>query len=380
MIAQRTHDAPPDPWTSRTPLFLRAGWRWLRSQAIHPPVGYLVLFLNTRCEQNCRHCFVRPEDDNNLLTPVELTHIGGQLRGLIQLTITGGEPTLRPDFIPAVKAIARQSGVPFISVHSNGLDSERTDGIIRHLLEALPRQRLSWRISLDGMGSLHDQIRRRPGSWDATVDTLRTLSRIRTESARFRFYVDTCVSSRNETQLLELADFLAATFPRLDGWEVTQMRGVPRDPRTRPAINACAEARRALAQRERPKDPPGWFERPGRAALQEVYRRVQRTLQGEIGALRCVAGERFLVVGPSGEISPCETLETHGRLGDLRSFDCDLHALLATPTARNRIHGIKSGLCAAGCTEECPALATITLRGTALFRALLLDMTEKANR
>ncbi len=367
----------PQSGTLRTPAALRIGWRWLRAQLGHPPVGYLVLFLNSKCDQNCRHCFVRPESDRHLLTPPELSRIGSQLRGLLQLTITGGEPTLRPDFVPAVQAIAESSGVPSLSIHSNGLNSDLVEEIAGDLLRTLPRQTISWRISLDGVGTLHDQIRRRPGSWEKTLLSLRVLSRMRASHTNLRFYVDTCVSARNETRLEELGAFLATTFPRLDGWELLRLRGEPRDPAAHPATKSYARALKALANTDHCWTDSGLLNRATEIAQREVYRRVLHTLKGGVGVRGCVAGERFLVIGPTGKVDSCETLGNRGDMGDLRAFDCDLRSLLAAEAARSRIRRIRAGECAAGCSEECPALATVALRGGQFAAAIFRSLTRK---
>ena len=342
--------------------------RWLRGQLPGAGVGYLVLFVNTRCDQNCRHCFVRPQRDDQLLGPAELACLGKALPNLLQLTVTGGEPTLRADLVESVGALVNASHVPFVSLHSNGFDALRATEVTRALLHRLPTVQLSLRISLEAWGEAHDDLRRRPGSFAGAQETLARLAELRRRHRRLRVFVDTCVFSGNTKELPALLAQLQRPELEIDGHELLWLRGEPRDAGAEPARLAYLRALEELSGGPR---RVGGGEVLPEAARRQVYRRVSTALAGGIGARGCSAGRRFLVVGPSGGVFACESLGAAGQLGDLREQGFDLRSILASPQARERVGSIRKGRCAPGCTEECPALATVALAPGRLLRALL---------
>lgn len=353
-------------------MSLRAIRRWARAQVPGPGVAYLVAFLNTRCEQDCAHCFVRAERDDRLLSPEELARVGRHLPGLLQLTLTGGEPTLRRDFPAAAAALISASGVPFVSIHSNGFVPERIENQMIELLERAPRAQISVRISLDGYGELHDRIRRREGSWDRAAETIARLQRLRHRVRRFRLFTDTVLSQYNHGRLEPLLDYLRAQGGDLDGRELLLLRGDPRDPESG---GVSAEQYRAMLAEFSPDLSRGGRGEVGFSlpehARREVYRQILAVAEGHGRAVGCVAGWRFAVLGATGDVSACELPAGGGVLGNVRTDGADIQAILAKSNALAVRRGIRQGACAEGCSYECAALATVALRGGRLARAVV---------
>ncbi len=343
----------------------RAARRWLWGQLPGVRIGYLVYFANTRCEQDCRHCFLRPGADDALLTPEELASIGRKLRHLMQLTVTGGEPTLRSDLVDAVTALAGESKTRYLSLHTNGFEPSRVEKAVWGILRALPDALLSVRLSLDAFGVRHDEIRRRSGSWERAVESLDRLGALRRGEPRLRLFVDTCLSAANRGGLGELGAFLDSKGAMLDGREVMVMRGNPRDPGAAVGSDPAARALDEFAPAGRGEVA---FSLP-EAARRELYRHRG---SGESDAPRgCVAGRRFAVLGAEGEVAPCETLAGTCELGNVREQGLDLELVLGAWRGKELRERIVRGECAAGCTEECPALASVVLRARRLGQVLL---------
>lgn len=347
---------------------VRAVTRWLRAQGPRPPVGYLVAIVNTRCEQDCVQCFVRPEADDDLLQPADYTATGRHLGGLLQLTITGGEPTLRADLSEVVAGLVQPRRVPYVSLHTNGFGPERVERQVRAVLAKIPDSLLSVRLSLDGPLTLHDEIRRRPGSWDRAMESLARLASLRRREPRLHLFVDTVVSAHNQGRLGELASILDR-MP-VDGRELLFLRGDPRDPGAlpdgaEPYLESLDQFVPDLASGGRGDVA---FSLP-EAARGEVYRRVIAGAQG--GAARnCFAGSRFAILGPTGDVLPCEMPASGGAVGNVRRHGPNLGRILAGRAGRASRERIRAGDCAKGCTYECAALASVALSGPDLGRAL----------
>lgn len=77
----------------------------------------------TRCNLNCRHCYINPEQHGKETLPIET--IEAWLASFVRkgkkanLIFLGGEPTLHPDLASAIKT-ARKLGYSSITVDTNG--------------------------------------------------------------------------------------------------------------------------------------------------------------------------------------------------------------------------------------------------------------------
>src|SRR5690242_8074764 len=77
-----------------------------------PSPPFLILFINSICNQTCEHCFYwrnlnRPDD----LTFDELARLSGELGHIENLSLSGGEPFLRKEFGAICRMFIRNNGV-----------------------------------------------------------------------------------------------------------------------------------------------------------------------------------------------------------------------------------------------------------------------------
>lgn len=120
------------------------------------PPGRALWELTRRCDLRCSHCLVdggpghRDELDTN--EALELVDQLAEL-GVRYVTLSGGEPLLRPDWLDVARRI-RTTGMVFrLSTNGNLLD----EGVLEQLLELETEQVL---VSLDGPREVHDRIRK----------------------------------------------------------------------------------------------------------------------------------------------------------------------------------------------------------------------------
>jgi radical SAM protein with 4Fe4S-binding SPASM domain len=128
----------------------------------------VVWELTLACNLRCRHCgsragVARPDE----LTAAEATKVADDLAalGAERVTLSGGEPTLRPDWLELGARLTRH-GVR-VNVISNGRtwDDALSAGAREAGLESVA-------FSLDGLEAAHDQVRR-PGSFAEVVRAFR---------------------------------------------------------------------------------------------------------------------------------------------------------------------------------------------------------------
>ncbi len=133
-----------------------------------------------RCNNNCRHCWVRIAPDaaevSRELTFDEIRGIVDQARrlGTRKWAISGGEPMLRPDFSEIFDYITRTS--THYSLNTNGT-------LVNPKIARLLRQKGSKMVALYGAtASVNDRITRTPGSFEAA---LRGMAYLRDAGAGF---------------------------------------------------------------------------------------------------------------------------------------------------------------------------------------------------
>ena len=125
------------------------------------------LDLTYRCNNNCRHCWLRippasPERQNEL-TIDEIREIVDEARnmGCHKWSISGGEPMLRPDFTEIFEYITRKC--TSYSLNTNGT-------LIIPKIARLLKKKGSKMVALYGAtAQVHDHITRNPGSFEAAM-------------------------------------------------------------------------------------------------------------------------------------------------------------------------------------------------------------------
>ena len=185
--------------------------RWQRYRAF-PNVFFngLSLEITERCNYRCRHCF-NIADSSTLQQELRLDEIEAYLEdacecGVKNVTLTGGEPLLHPDFLEIVRLIVKK-GLCFHALNTNG--ARITDELLDQI-SALGCTPLI-KISFDGFG-FHDWMRCCEGAEARTLDAIR-----RCVAKGFRVKVQTNMNRRN-------MGTIAQTLARLDEMGVWKTR------------------------------------------------------------------------------------------------------------------------------------------------------------
>lgn len=123
--------------------------------------------LTCRCNNNCRHCWIRlPADDpmgEKELSVDEIGRIADEARamGCRRWSISGGEPMLRTEFAEIFDRLTRRS-LPY-SLNTNGT-------LITPSIARLLKRKGAKMIALYGAtAEIHDHITRTPGSFEAVM-------------------------------------------------------------------------------------------------------------------------------------------------------------------------------------------------------------------
>jgi len=142
--------------------------RWRSSAARYPASA--TIEISDRCNEVCVHCY-QIQGQKGEMTTADIERVLDELAelGVLFLTLSGGEATLRDDFLDIVRH-ARERRFA-VKLFTNGLTMTRE---LAHELALLAVQEVQ--ISLySHRAEMHDWVTRVPGSWQRAVDGARHL-------------------------------------------------------------------------------------------------------------------------------------------------------------------------------------------------------------
>ena len=122
------------------------------------------------CNLNCPYCYVGAERNKNELTTQEWFNIIDQIPWYSFVTLVGGEPLIRKDFIEILERTAQKT-FGKLNVVTNGIliNDEIIEAFIRTKMILLS-------ISLDGYGENHDKNRGKDGIFNQIITNLENLT------------------------------------------------------------------------------------------------------------------------------------------------------------------------------------------------------------
>lgn len=161
--------------------------------------------ITDKCDQRCKHCYIYEGKDKNLSYELDLKTLNEILNNFIDscklmdkepfLTITGGDPLLYAkiwEFLEIVKSKNVNFAILGNPFHLNY-------DVVKKLEDL---GCVSYQMSLDGLKATHDSIRK-PGSFDATLDSLKYF-----KNSKIRTAIMATVSKTNISELPDLVDII----------------------------------------------------------------------------------------------------------------------------------------------------------------------------
>jgi MoaA/NifB/PqqE/SkfB family radical SAM enzyme len=325
----------------------------------HNP-SYLIFQITSRCNSRCLTGFnwQRLDDpEKNDLRLDEIEKVSTGYGPLLQLTLGGGEPFLRDDIVEICRLFNLQNDVQHITIPTNALRSQETRQLTEQILRRCDLNYLRIMLSLDGIGQEHDRIRGVPGNYEKLQETYRELVDLRKHHSNLGIEIATVLSALNSDSIRNTIDAVAKEFPDIDKQAVVLVRG---DARMQASKAVDTETYRSTMEYLRDRNASrrtNLIARLFTAVFNLNTEAVVAHLERGKLPLKCLAGERLLVLTPEGTVYPCELLDRP--LGNVRDFDYSIKSILATPQAQKALTFIRSGGCS--CTHECAIHASLLL-------------------
>lgn len=265
----------------------------------------IVLPVTYFCNANCDMCALGELNQREHLPDEELVAffaqpaISSKLRAI---NFTGGEPTTRRDLPRLVERLVDVSPhLESFSLNSNGMLPTSAATIAKVIDVGRARGRKVYIfISLDGVGTLHDDIRGVPGAFEKTVATIDAIRALNIPAGEMKLGVSATATRKNVDRLHEVLEFaverdiLASfTFPMLTDIYMTNHERTPLW-RSEELALRFADFIDTLAPYAANVVPPLSF-----------YADLQTLLRGGRRTAACVFRRGGFFLEPNGDVRPC---------------------------------------------------------------------------
>ena len=350
--------ATPTHAPAQQPAFLshllRTKWKTAFGRRVTPP--FVTLYVTTRCDEKCIHCYywdeLNPKPNRDFeLDEFEKTF--ASLGEIYNLFIGGGEPLLRSDLADILLAAARANRVANVYLPTNGQHTERTVETLEKTLSQAPAMRFHLNLSVDHTDEAkHDFIRGKKNAYRRMLETLDAVQPFRKRFPNLILHTLTTVMKENQDDIFDIYEELKRRF-QPDGCSFNYCRGNPLDPGQTEVDRKIYER---LAARLKDDYRTGQLQPSGPSAFgpanhlldQHVRRTVDRTLAEQKAQFSCVSGRLACVIYSNGDVVECEI--KNSSLGNLRDADYDFGKLWFGGRAQEVADEAANGCF---CTHEC---------------------------
>lgn len=277
----------------------------------HMPV-YLLMFVTSKCNAACEHCFYWRELNENIRKELKLEEfekIAKSLGPMLQITLTGGSPELRPDLPEITESFARHCTPNNLTFCMLGYATDKIVAYAEKILTTSPDQKFTFAVSLDGLGEEHDGLRHLPKSFENATQTLRTLGGMKKHFPNLRLSVGLTVHALNYQTAEKTARWVRSELP-IDVLKPILVRGDPLNRQTLDRVcvntylNVIDEDRHWVnGKAGRAFTPMDYVVNCKESVSREIIREINTTGRSPI---TCAGGRETAVIYPTGNVAGCE--------------------------------------------------------------------------
>ena len=344
---------------AKQPRFFKALERSLKHRlALSLPAaakpGKLRLAVTRQCNSRCLMCNIWQQNgqghaDGGELSLEEYDQLFSTnrvyLSRLNHLSLTGGEPTLRPDLLELVELIGRHHPGIALNLNTNAFNQEPLMDFVKQAVNLT--RRLTVMVSLDGMGDSHDQVRGVRGAFERTMRSLEALLEFRQAGGKIRLAINHVFTPCNYQDYDAVFQYCHDNNLGLTSIVMQQGKSFANegldlslgDPAAKHLIEVFE---RRIAENGRTME------------LKDIE--VLEQLRGMRRDYRCWAGKALLLIDEQGGVYPNAGCPEDWRFGNVRQHDYNLVKLLRTKHAAQVFKQVKE---CRKCRLACEILTTL---------------------
>jgi len=302
--------------------------RWVKT--LNYP-SYVIFFVTSRCNANCKMCFYKVNMDSNKakdeLTIDEYEKISRNIKLINILGISGGEPFLRNDLSEIVKVMYRNCSPLVVDLPTNGFFVESVVKQAESIAKYCKNMVVDMQLSIDGPEEIHNEIRGLKDGFSKVRETYKGLVRLKSKYKNLRVKACVVYSHYNQEHIEELFSVLDRDFKELDRVVFSVVHGSVSNAEAlqfdwERYFKICDKIR-ATSSVKSIRDFHSIFTVALRIAKNDFLKEVLRTKDMY---KKCGAGKKVVVINETGRVFPCEPLWLP--VGDLRNNGYDIGQVL----------------------------------------------------
>lgn len=319
----------------------------------------LTVGVTNVCNSHCKTCLIwKLYRDHTELKNEELKtweyetifeHFG---KSVFWVTLTGGEPFLRSDLPEICMTLIRHCESEIINIPTNALLPKVIEEKTKKILENCQNLTLVVNLSLDGVGSKHDEIRGTPGNFDMFLETYAKLKSLKEEFPHLQVGIHSVISKFNIDDILHIYEYVKQLGPDSYITEIAEQRTelFNTDKEITPNPEKYTEVIHELSYRVADDylRSNKSISRITQALRLMYYQLVVKELRENRQIVPCYAGYASCQITPYGDVWPCCVLGYDKPMGNLRENDYDFRRIWFSQQAE----GVRSYIKAKSCT--CP--------------------------
>jgi MoaA/NifB/PqqE/SkfB family radical SAM enzyme len=302
----------------------------------------LTLSVSYSCNSRCKTCNIYKKKSRELTLNEWENIFKGIGRNLFWVTMSGGEPFLRPDIAAITTALYDICRPSVINIPTNGLLTERICGAVQHIARHCRESQVIVNVSIDEIGEKHDIIRGIPGSYAKAVETFTALKSL--DLSNLTIGIHTVISRFNVKRIPEIYRHLMMLKPDSYISEIAEEREElgTIGSNISPEYSDYAEAVDFLAHEIKTAD----FKRAGkitRAFRMKYYDLAKKILREKRQVIPCYSGFASAQIAPDGDVWMC-CIKAKS-IGNLRDVNYDFSRVWFSAEADDCRNRIKIGEC-----------------------------------
>lgn len=324
--------------------------------SLTPGMKYVILRVTNKCNASCSYClngFYRVENPEEAkaaadLSVAEYEDIARNLKGLVLLNLSGGEPHVREDLPDIAAQFIVHSGASLISSPTNGSFPARVEKFARKLLGEHRNILLKIDISFDGIGEEHNVARGLKRGYEDALESARRLLFLKKKFPNLIVNSNTVANRSNIHDLDRTISHLSETA-LFDENHLTLVRAPGTAAElTDPEFELFRRSYQKLLDED---ERAGFRGLMARSVSKVMLATLRESVAKRENRFNCVAGEKMINIDNVGHVSICEIL-SGPPLGNLRQHGYSVPKILALAQTKARLSKLRERPCS-NCHWEC---------------------------
>jgi len=267
------------------------------------PINYTISLLYS-CNSRCKTCNIYNKKSKNL----SLDEYGKIFRSIghspYWVTISGGEPFLRPDIVDVCKIIYAYTKPKIINIPTNGILVDKITKDVEEIVKSCPDSQIIINLSIDAVGKDHDEIRQVPDNYAKVLKVFHNLKKM--NYCNLNVGIHTVISKFNVKKFSAIATKLMALEPDSYITEIAEER-IELDTMKSditPSLLSYRSAIDFLIHRIKNGKFKG-MNKITQAFRIEYYNLVKKILRDKIQIIPCYSGIASVQISPDGDVWSC---------------------------------------------------------------------------